>query len=104
MGNLQLYDGYADIPTIIGATGGTGARATGAKAGAGAGRATTKGLGAGAGGAARAAESAVLEWPSQTPGLSAGFASSSPIFSVGTGSESGTASSDEEALIATTLA
>ena len=102
MGNLQLYDGYADIPTIIGATGGTGARATGAKAGAG--RATTKGLGAGAGGAARAAESAVLEWPSQTPGLSAGCASSSPIFSMGTGSESGTASSDEEALIATTLA
>ena len=44
---MQLYDGkYADIPTIIGATGGTGARATGA----GAGGATTTGLGTGAGG------------------------------------------------------
>merc|ERR1712102_199011 len=28
MGNLQSYDGYADIPTIIEATGGTEARVT----------------------------------------------------------------------------
>lgn len=80
MGNLQLYDGYADIPTIIEATGGTGAR-------------VTNGLGGGAGGAARAAESGMLEWRPQTPGLSASRASSSPSFSVDTGSESGTASS-----------